>query len=459
MNEKTEKTPEGSFIKRIYGEWKRSRVLPPDQVPAGGPFFCGRAPFVFLIVLGLIGAFASGFLTFRHILLLTQSGPVEQSFLCKADGIISCDAVLLSDYAVLFEYIPSAVLGLMGFAFVLWSTINGLINQRMRKVAWIFLVIYYFVACGFSAYFIYLMKYEVDFVCPWCLVVHVVNYASFGFAIILMVKNERALRYPEISTLAERLYFLFGAVLLPLLVFFSSGMVEKHLLVEDCKQSYEKLSGDIAVKLAVIKSSPTYEVPFSEADPRWGTPNAPHTIVLFSDFQCPVCAKLDALLMMVVTVNPEHLKLVCKHYPLSKECNATLIQDRHPMSCAASFAAQAAFMLGGNKAFWNYAHTLFKNQDRMKENPWTDFARRTKLDIPQFTRLLAEGSPARNKVREDIALGVRLKLTGTPQVFFKGKRIPENNFDVRYLIPILEDLIVTAHPEKAGLKLRGPAGP
>ena len=138
-----------------------------------GPYFAGRSPFVFLLVIALIGTFATGFLTYRHIALTSHFGAAGESALCPAHGNVNCDAILQTDYAVLFGYFSSAALGLAGFVFVLWLLINALLNQRIRKLSWTFLVVYFFAAIGFSWYYAYIMMFEVDFICTWCIVVHV----------------------------------------------------------------------------------------------------------------------------------------------------------------------------------------------------------------------------------------------------------------------------------------------
>ena len=133
---------------------RKAKMQAAAQIPNHGPYFTGSAPFVLLLVLVLVGTFAAGFLTYRHIVLESQTGSVGDSILCRADGKINCDALLLTDEALLFGYVPSATLGLMGMVFALWLVVNALINQGVRKLAVAVLVLYFFGAIGFSWYFI-----------------------------------------------------------------------------------------------------------------------------------------------------------------------------------------------------------------------------------------------------------------------------------------------------------------
>ncbi|MGO9118974.1 MAG: vitamin K epoxide reductase family protein [Desulfomonilaceae bacterium] len=419
------------------------------------PFFMGRLPFFVLLIPGLIGTFATGFLTYRHIVLTSHVGAVGQSFLCRADGKIDCDSLLLTDYAILFEYFPAAVLGLMGFAFVLWCIINALVNERMRMISWGCLTVYFVAAIGFSWYFVQIMIVAVDYICTWCLVSHIMNLLSLIAVLVITFRNRQAFKLKEISTFGERFYFAFGGIAISLLIFFSSAMVEKSLSFNDAKAKYEDLANDPVVTMALVKGSPSYNIPITQSDPVFGFPEAPYPIIMFSDFQCPICPKIEATLKRLVMLNPNVLKLVFKNYPLSKECNAGVVDpaNRHPMSCPAARAAYAAFLLGGSRAFGAYADLLFSNQKGLTSESWSEFVKKAGLDASKFEELMKPGSPADKKVAEDIELGVNLKLKATPQIFFEGKKIPEN-FKGEYFVDTLEELIRTNHPEKKDLRLK-----
>ncbi len=207
---------------------------------ANRPFFSGPLPFAVLLILALIGTFATGFLTYRHVLLESHTGVVGQSFLCRANGKINCDAILLTDYSLLFGYLSSAALGLTGFTFVLWCTVSGVFNERMRKIAWVMLVAYFFAAIGFSWYYAYIMMFEVDFICTWCIVVHVINLASLILVIVFSIKRRQAFLLREIASLGERIYFVVGAVVVPLLVFGGATVAEKVLKFDDLKIQYRR---------------------------------------------------------------------------------------------------------------------------------------------------------------------------------------------------------------------------
>ena len=370
-------------------------------------FSWGGCHFCVLLIPGLIGTFATGFLTYRHIVLTSHVGAVGQSFLCRADGKINCDSLLLTDYAILFEYFPAAVLGLMGFAFALWCTINALVNERMRKISWGFLTVYFVAAIGFSWYFVYIMIVAVDYICTWCIISHIMNLLSLIVVLVVTIRNRQSFSLQDISTFGERFYFVFGGIAVSWLIFFGSGMVEKSLSFDDAKAKYEDLANDPIVMMSILKGSPNYKIPITPADPMFGFPAAPYPLVMFSDFQCPVCPKIEAMLKQLVTFNPDVLKLVFKSYPLSKDCNAGVVDpgNKHPMSCLAARAAYAAFLLGGGRAFGAYADLLFANQRRLTNESWLNLLK-SWSSVSKFQDLMKPDSPAAKKVAEDVELGV-----------------------------------------------------
>ncbi len=427
----------------------------PEQISRDKPYFSGPIPFLLVLALALLGTFAAAFLTYRHVLLASQTGGVGESFLCRAYGKISCDGVLSTEYAVILDVFPSAVLGLMGFAFALWCTINGLVNPRLRKIALIWLTIYFCVAVSFSFYFIYLMLFEVENVCPWCIVVHAVNFISFFLLVVLCIRHRADFPLPEVSTLGERVYFLIGGVLLSLLVFLAAGMAEKTLGYIDAEDRYRDLADNWAVQRALLEATPSVNVPISAEDPTLGSPDGPYAIIVFTDFACPACAKLDGWLRVLIAKNQRVLRLVYKNYPLSTDCNDQIVGNLHPMACQAARAAHAAFMLGGNQVFSKYVDLLFQHQGRFRKEPWWEFAKQIGLDAGRFGEQLKAGSSADKKVLQDLKLAHELRIGGTPQIIFESKMISDR-FRGPELVNLLQDLIRSRHPEHRSLVLNGP---
>ncbi len=414
--------------------------------------FTGAGTLAVILLLALLGTFSTGFLTYRHVILVSESDAVGESFLCRSEGYISCDSILLTEYAVLFGHVSSAALGLMGFVFVLWCAVNGLVNPRLRKLAWVYLILYFCAALGFSWYYLYVMAFHVDFVCPWCLVVHAVNITCIIILLVGSVKRRKEFLIRETATWGERIYFTVCGLVGALAVFLAAGMIEKTLSFEDARVKYEDLRNDPVVTLALLRASPDYEVPINPDDPVFGAQWAPFPIILFTDYACPVCAELEVFLRRLALRNPQQLRIVYKNFPLSTKCNEYLLGNLHPNACPAARAAYAAFMLGGNQAFQVYTHLLFANRKRLADEPYDEFAKEVGLDLDKFRALNKPGSPADEKVMKDIEEGNRLRLNATPQLFFLNKKLP-SNYRGAFLVHLLEDLIREYRPEAGEVKL------
>ncbi len=131
-----------------------------------------------------------------------------------------------------------------------------------------------------------------------------------------------------------------------------------------------------------------------------GDPNAPLTIVEYSDFQCPFCGQ--AARNVVPRLETEYLdtgraKLVFKHYSFLG-----------PESVAAAEAAECA---GDQDQFWEYHDKLFANQSGENRGAFTDanlkrFAGELGLDTTEFNECF-DSRKYQAKVNNDHAAGCR----------------------------------------------------
>ncbi len=144
-----------------------------------------------------------------------------------------------------------------------------------------------------------------------------------------------------------------------------------------------------------------------------GSPDAPLTIVEYSDFLCPYCTR--ASLETVPQIEEEYVaagkvKLVWKQFPLP---------GLHGEACIV--AAMASECAAEQDAFWEYHDMLFLNNDNVTfsiEN-LKRFAQDLGLDAEKFNACLDEGKYI-DKVAADYDEAERRGATGTP-TFFVGQ--------------------------------------
>ena len=91
-----------------------------------------------------------------------------------------------------------------------------------------------------------------------------------------------------------------------------------------------------------------------EIDAYKGSANPSFTVIEYSDFQCPFCARVHPTLQSLVDTNDD-VAWVYRHLPL----------DFHPEAMPAAIAAECAYAEEGNDAFWMFTDTIFENQDQL----------------------------------------------------------------------------------------------
>ena len=138
-----------------------------------------------------------------------------------------------------------------------------------------------------------------------------------------------------------------------------------------------------------------------------GSEDAKVTLVEFSDFQCPFCARVSPTLDKIEETYGEQVKIVFKHLPLSMHTKA-------PAAHAASVAA------GEQGKFWEMHDKIFANQRQMSEENYVIWAGELGLDVDRFKTDLK--SPAvKARVDADAREAAALGVTGTPAFFLNGK--------------------------------------
>ena len=168
-------------------------------------------------------------------------------------------------------------------------------------------------------------------------------------------------------------------------------------------------------------SQPTQPVKISiDDDPIRGDPNAPITIIEFSDFQCPFCARFHVQtlpLIMKEYIDEGKVNLVYRDFP---------IQSIHPNALPAAVAAECANEQG---KYWEYHDMLFEKQNgwnRLDSNTaistFSQYATDVDLEQQQFDSCLGTGKYL-EEVQADLSDGKDYGITGTPGFFIGNDEI------------------------------------
>ena len=165
---------------------------------------------------------------------------------------------------------------------------------------------------------------------------------------------------------------------------------------------------------------------------RLGPEGAKVTIVEFSDFQCPFCARLELTAITALRAKyPRDVAVVFRHWPL----------PIHQYSEAAAVAAECA---GAQGHFEEFANALFREQATIGTRPFPSFAKQAGITDSSAFEACRNNPATQRLVDGDAADARALGAHGTPTVIVNGWWFQ------RGMDPAKLDSVVRAHLQAAG---------
>lgn len=140
-----------------------------------------------------------------------------------------------------------------------------------------------------------------------------------------------------------------------------------------------------------------------------GDPNAPITIVEFSDFECPFCARFYSQTLPSIQqkyIDTGKVKFVYRDFPLGFHKNAQK-------------AAEAAQCAGDQGKYWEFHDKIFENQPSLNLENLKKWAMELNLDVNEFNQCLDSGKYY-DEVQQDMKDGTAAGVKGTPAFFING---------------------------------------
>lgn len=163
-------------------------------------------------------------------------------------------------------------------------------------------------------------------------------------------------------------------------------------------------------KFLIKEIAPLAQVISADDDPAQGAANAPVTIIMFSDFQCPACAAVHPIVKQVVAEYAGKIRFVKRDFPLVQI---------HENAFRAALAANAANAQG---KFFEYVELLYTNQNRLDAGSLKEYATKLGLDRQRFDADL-DSEKFAAEVSKDLEDGKKYGITSTPTVFVNGVKI------------------------------------
>ena len=164
--------------------------------------------------------------------------------------------------------------------------------------------------------------------------------------------------------------------------------------------------GSATPKPPTIAPTPTWPSQTPEGEPVKGSPDATVTIIEYTEYQCPFCARFVQ----------ETLPLIEENYIATGKVR--LVFRNFPVHQQAVIAAGAAVCAQEQDKFWEMHDTLFAQQEEWSGNPdfmvlFEGYAKDIGLDTDQFTSCLNAGEWL-DKVKRDFEAGLEAGVQGTP---------------------------------------------
>lgn len=157
---------------------------------------------------------------------------------------------------------------------------------------------------------------------------------------------------------------------------------------------------------ARTKSGTVFASTDANIPPAIGPVLAKVVVVVFSDFQCPVCRRTADATVQIPEEFPGEVRVEFWQHALASHGNAA-------NAAVASLAAQR------QGQFWEYHDQLFRNQSAIDPASLARYAEQLELDMDQFNKDCAD--PAlRARVDSEGAFAERFGATSTPAFMVNG---------------------------------------
>lgn len=202
-----------------------------------------------------------------------------------------------------------------------------------------------------------------------------------------------------------------------------AGQIQQFLRQQQVGQLLQSLraEADVVMLLEPLRSEIR-----TQGAPTKGNEDAPLTIVEFSDFQCPYCARINPTLEKVKEKYGDQVRFVFRQFPLN---------NIHPQAQKAAEAALCAF---DQDKFWEMHDAMFAGQSALGVDALKTKAGELGLDGEEFAACLDSGRH-QTTVNADAAEGRQLGVTGTPALFVNGRTVAGGAASFESLSALLDE--------------------
>jgi len=174
------------------------------------------------------------------------------------------------------------------------------------------------------------------------------------------------------------------------------GAARKAQFIDELKGKY---------KTVVNLKAPVIEVG-TGGRPEKGPKNAPITMIVFSDYECPFCRRAETTVEQVLKAYDGKIRYVFRDYPL-------------PFHAKARPAAVAANCAHAQGKYWEFNQKLFTGD--LTPEAYKKMATELGLDAKKFDECVTKND--QKSIDQDLADGSAVGVNGTPAFFINGRML------------------------------------
>ncbi len=177
-------------------------------------------------------------------------------------------------------------------------------------------------------------------------------------------------------------------------------------------------SATVPMPSDVIEEEVVYTEATIDDDAVLGSEDAPVTMIIFSDYQCPYCQMFETDTMPYIIenyVDTGLVKVVFRDYPLSSHQYAHI-------------TAEAAECAGDYDLYWDYHDLLIANSEEWENYDgnyfelFSEYAAGLGIDYDEYYACISSGKHY-DEVNADAEDGWNAGVGGTPSCFINGKMV------------------------------------
>lgn len=417
---------------------KRTRIIPGTPVPAAAqPPSAARVAFWLGLVFACAGLVLSGTLAFAHLRSIDLPG-------CGAGS--ACARAAAGPLGTLPGLgWPTSFLGVAYFL----AVGCGLAASRGRVNS----LLLWIIRLG-AAGSIFLLGGMAGggYLCWYCVGVHAASLTLWACTERMKAGSAPAGRW-QLQAFAAA-----GILAAVTLTIVDSGLSKKAATQAESRlaESTREIVKSVSQPIPAPAENPATPAKRFEGRYRLGPERAAIRLVMFTDYQCEDCQKIERELVALLGEGLD-LSVSIKQFPLNVDCNPNAPGQLHANACWAARAAEAAGLLSGADGFWKMHHWLFA-----RGGSFTDAELDQGLAELGFPRdpFIAQmtGAEVSKRVSADIEEGMSLGIASTPMIFINGVELKGWNAE-KALSRAVHAAVAAAPPPATAAEDRPPDAP